>query len=431
VPLPTYPFERVKHWISADASKDEEAASSVGAEGVVVAESSSLDPSQVDASTVGAVEQIWRDLLGVRSVDAQDNFFDLGGDSLLALQVVGRIKKQTGHDVSGRDIMMQTLQQLEERVGVSLLSTVQLDASSQGQAGQGPKGIGDATAASPKTRDERIQPKFFGNPALFGTYHPPTQSPNQSARAVLLCPPIGHEHTRAHRAVRTLARGLARAGQHVLRFDYRGMGESWGYPVDGGVEAWCDDIVIALEELASLSGTRRVVLVGVRVGALLAVHAASSGRLRNFEFEQLVLWDPVLSGDEFLGNAIALNDEFVNDPGRFPWIGRSELTPAPRRSGDSLLGYAFPPEIRRALRSVDLRGVQAWLATPAAFMLSEAHNECKRLVAQLQSTGSSKAQYRVVERSEGAWDNYARHERALQAGGMVPAIVSCILAGAS
>src|SRR5512133_1277349 len=140
VPLPTYPFERVKHWISADPSKDEETAPS-GADGLVV-ESSALNPSQ-SSLTIGVVEQIWRDLLGVRSVDAQDNFFDLGGDSLLALQVVGRIKKQTGHDVSGRDIMMQTLQQLEERVGVSSLGPDQPDVS-QGQAGQGSKGTGDA-----------------------------------------------------------------------------------------------------------------------------------------------------------------------------------------------------------------------------------------------------------------------------------------------
>ena len=35
----------------------------------------------------------WQELLGVRSVGVRDNFFDLGGHSLIAVRLFARIKK--------------------------------------------------------------------------------------------------------------------------------------------------------------------------------------------------------------------------------------------------------------------------------------------------------------------------------------------------
>ena len=75
---------------------------------------------------------------------------------------------------------------------------------------------------------------FFGDPALFGIHHPPPDESGSGKRpAVLVCPSIGHEHTRAQRALRILAEALARGGHHVLRLDYRGLGDSWGRLEDG------------------------------------------------------------------------------------------------------------------------------------------------------------------------------------------------------
>ncbi len=42
------------------------------------------------------IAAIWEDLLGIRRIGARDNFFDLGGDSLLALQVLARIEREIG-----------------------------------------------------------------------------------------------------------------------------------------------------------------------------------------------------------------------------------------------------------------------------------------------------------------------------------------------
>ena len=64
--------------------------------------------------------EIWQDVLGVDRVSIYDNFFDLGGHSLLSMQVIARVEKQLGLRIPPRDFIFQTLGQLasvyEERM---------------------------------------------------------------------------------------------------------------------------------------------------------------------------------------------------------------------------------------------------------------------------------------------------------------------------
>src|SRR5205807_2824813 len=39
------------------------------------------------------ITQVWQQVLGIEQVGLYDNFFDLGGNSLIALQVLARLKK--------------------------------------------------------------------------------------------------------------------------------------------------------------------------------------------------------------------------------------------------------------------------------------------------------------------------------------------------
>jgi hypothetical protein len=55
---------------------------------------------------------IWREVLGLDQVGVYDNFFDLGGHSLLSLQVIARVEERTGVRVNPRDVIRQTLGQL-------------------------------------------------------------------------------------------------------------------------------------------------------------------------------------------------------------------------------------------------------------------------------------------------------------------------------
>ena len=110
---------------------------------------------------------------------------------------------------------------------------------------------------------------YFGDAKtpLFGSYYP---ARGISSRAVLLCPPIGHEYTRSHRALRNLANGLADRGYHALLFDYRGIGDSQG-SVDqvGNMALWLDDIEIAARELLDETMATQLSAVGLRLGANL------------------------------------------------------------------------------------------------------------------------------------------------------------------
>jgi amino acid adenylation domain-containing protein len=50
------------------------------------------------------IADLWRRMLGVATVEADDNFFDKGGDSLVALQMIGRLRDQFQVELPLRDL---------------------------------------------------------------------------------------------------------------------------------------------------------------------------------------------------------------------------------------------------------------------------------------------------------------------------------------
>jgi pimeloyl-ACP methyl ester carboxylesterase len=267
-----------------------------------------------------------------------------------------------------------------------------------------------------------LEPTFFGKPQLFGIYHAASVDARGRSGGVLLCPPIGHEHTRSHRALKTLAESLARAGHHVLRFDYRGLGDSSGEFADGGPGPWCQDIVQALGELEALSGIREAHIVGLRLGATLAAAAlardhARPGRAR---VEHLVLWDPILSGEEFLGVATGMASEFLNDPSRLPARARGSGRRVPT---EVLLGYSYSDELRRSLCQIDLRRLDPWPVVLTSFVLSEPSGRVLDLTQRIRASGRS-ATCDVVEDSDRGWAVYESHEKTLRAGRVIHAILA-------
>ena len=64
------------------------------------------------SATERLIAGVWRDLLRVEQVNAHDNFFDIGGTSILAVQAAQRLKHQLRVTVNPMDLAMQTLSQL-------------------------------------------------------------------------------------------------------------------------------------------------------------------------------------------------------------------------------------------------------------------------------------------------------------------------------
>ena len=60
-----------------------------------------------DGPVQEAVAAVWKDVLGLESVGAHDNFFDLGGHSMLAARLLGRLHEQFAVDVPLRSLFQQ------------------------------------------------------------------------------------------------------------------------------------------------------------------------------------------------------------------------------------------------------------------------------------------------------------------------------------
>ena len=58
------------------------------------------------------IADVWQEILGVERVSAHDNFFDLGGHSLLSLKVITRIEEKIGQRIHPREMILQTLGQI-------------------------------------------------------------------------------------------------------------------------------------------------------------------------------------------------------------------------------------------------------------------------------------------------------------------------------
>ncbi|HEV7506854.1 MAG TPA: non-ribosomal peptide synthase/polyketide synthase [Thermoanaerobaculia bacterium] len=110
IPLPTYPFERRRYWIepkpeaAAPALQPAEPAPA-GGEAAEPAERPqelhprpSLGTSFVAPSSGGeqAIAAVWRELFGIAEIGIHDDFYDLGGHSLLVTQMASRVRDTLG-----------------------------------------------------------------------------------------------------------------------------------------------------------------------------------------------------------------------------------------------------------------------------------------------------------------------------------------------
>jgi hypothetical protein len=102
VPLPTYPFERERYWVDRAGPVyesfgalngdhdvgDAEAPDPLGAE-----EASPSDGDCPDARTPleAAIAKVWRSVLQIDRIGVHDDFFELGGTSVLIPPVLSRV----------------------------------------------------------------------------------------------------------------------------------------------------------------------------------------------------------------------------------------------------------------------------------------------------------------------------------------------------
>ncbi|TWU67121.1 alpha/beta fold hydrolase [Crateriforma conspicua] len=140
--------------------------------------------------------------------------------------------------------------------------------------------------------------EFFGDrkTQLLGVTHRPSHT-DSTSRAIVFVPPIGHEYIRTHWAMKLLAKQLARKHMHVLRFDLRGHGDSFGNPSEvRSLDAWRSDINNAIDHFKERSCCDSVALLGLRAGAGLITDVATT----RDDVHSIIAWEPVLHGRRYL-----------------------------------------------------------------------------------------------------------------------------------
>lgn len=124
---------------------------------------------------------------------------------------------------------------------------------------------------------------------IFGIFHRPVN--REKVPAVLFCYGFAGNKCGKYRLLVRLAEDLVKNGIAVLRFDYRGAGDSEGDFLDMTVEGKISDIQTCLEYLQKDSqiDSQRIGLFGRSLGGAIAIAAAR----KNTFVKSLVLWAPV------------------------------------------------------------------------------------------------------------------------------------------
>jgi hypothetical protein len=149
--------------------------------------------------------------------------------------------------------------------------------------------------------------------ALYTVLH---EVPDPVARVLLVGPFASERHFSYHPWVRW-ARYLAARGMEVLRYDYRGVGESTGNFEEMGFDRWNEDVELLADWLSSRSHGVPLLLHGLEIGAILAGRSFAQG-----SGDALLLWSPPAHANQALRSSL------------MRWAGLEQLFESPenRRS---------------------------------------------------------------------------------------------------
>ena len=259
-----------------------------------------------------------------------------------------------------------------------------------------------------------MNPFYFGSSEspLYGVYHPP-RSRGVRDTGIVLCYPFGVEYMRAHRAFRQLSMLLARAGHHVLRFDYSCTGDSAGPGEDGSLARWTADIDAAIGEIRETAAVDRVSVIGLRLGAALALRAAA-GR---DDVERVILWDPIGDGEAYVRDLCRL----YLGPDSYPDCCAPERL---REVPVGLSGYPLTESLLAELRALTPDSLAASADSPLTMVVSADRPEWRDLHGRLAARHAG-AELHVVP-SDGSWAEGDMYGSALLPQAIIQAIVSVI-----
>jgi len=169
--------------------------------------------------------------------------------------------------------------------------------------------------------------------------------------ALVFCNPLFEEHKSSHRAMVETARAFCRRGLSVLRFDYRGCGDSEGRFSDFRPSDWLEDIRNVTDFLVGETGNPPLGLLGLRLGGAMALAAAGADPRVHFT----VAWEPVTKGREYLQQE--LRKKLMKEMMTFGKSRKTRASLLEALEGGQQIdfdGYAVAPGLYGELCGIDL-----------------------------------------------------------------------------
>ncbi|MGH1365048.1 MAG: serine aminopeptidase domain-containing protein [Calditrichia bacterium] len=248
-----------------------------------------------------------------------------------------------------------------------------------------------------------IETFYFGpaKTSLYGVYNAPSAAKDNS-HGVVLCYPFGQEYIRVHRSFQLLARRLSDAGFHVMRFDFYGSGDSFGRSEEVSIAQWIKDINFAVEELEDNADFDEVSLVGLRLGASVAALAAA----REERFANLILWEPVISGAEYLAELTGMQQKWLKDQLAQPAADKRAI------NGMESIGFPVPQQLQEELRRLNLLGIKAQISGNALILARDSYGGLKELLEGTLLQKKDSAELRV-QHGPAVWLREERLENTL------------------
>lgn len=192
-----------------------------------------------------------------------------------------------------------------------------------------------------------------GGVLLRGMLHLPAEA---EGSPFVFCPPFAEEKKCSYRVMVRAAWRLGELGRPVLRFDLSGTSDSEGDPADSSLSRWRQDIEAAIGFGKEEASAQKVSLLGLRLGASLAVQVAS-GR---DDVQELVLWEPVVNGPTYARQNLQRS---LIKRALTAGEGAQSAVDAQREGGDAHIdfdGHLVSAQCQEEMKGMDL------LAVPAA-----------------------------------------------------------------
>lgn len=119
IPLPTYQFDRKRHWIQPSEQTGQEIETIY--KNIIVQENNDESRNTSNDEFLSEKQKtllkIFSSVLGVENIRLEDNFFEMGGHSLLATRILSRINKEFSSDIRLKEFMeYPTIKALSDKI---------------------------------------------------------------------------------------------------------------------------------------------------------------------------------------------------------------------------------------------------------------------------------------------------------------------------